>query len=86
MREFLGAIHAPSTSAGLASKLTTISRAVGAYGYEPWPLSVVKIRALGAVLKRGGYASAAQYLSAYSTTAERDHGATISGPERRTHH
>ena len=40
-------------------------------GWSPWPPTAAKVRALGAVLKDGGYISAATYFLAYRVTAER---------------
>ena len=64
-------IYAASSIAPHESRVRLVYKAMALWGWSPWPPSAPKIRALGAVLKEGGYISAAAYFSAYRVTAER---------------
>ena len=64
-------IYAASSIAPHESRVRIIHKAMGLWGWSPWPPTAAKVRALGAVLKKGNYISAAAHFSAYKVTAER---------------
>ena len=64
-------IYAASSIAPHESRVKLVYKAMALWGWYPWPPTAAKVRALGAVLKEGGYISAAAYFSAYRVTAER---------------
>ena len=72
-------IYAASSGPPVASRIRFIHRALAEWGWTAWPPSYEKIRALGAVLKAGGYRSAAHYLSQYKVSGER-RGYHFDGP------
>ena len=82
LSELRDGFYAVSSRSSQSSRLRTIEKALTAFRSPCWPLTVVRVQMLAAVLKRGGYASAAQYLSEYKLEAERQ-GQTIGGPEIR---
>ena len=64
-------IYAASTVGPRESRLRTVTTALGQWGLTPWPLDLVKVRALAASLKEGSYRSAGDYMRAYTVEAER---------------
>ena len=64
-------IYSAGSVAPHAPRVKLIRKAMALWGWSPWPLSAAKDRALGAMLKVGGYISAAAYFSAYRVTAVR---------------
>ena len=60
-----------SARASNKNKLQTVTKALAFFGYPLLPMTVDKIRAVGAALKKGHYASAASYLYAYKGHVER---------------
>ena len=53
------------------AKLRTVRRALSGWGLQPYPPTLMTIRALAATLKRGGYRSAASYLWLYKAESQR---------------
>ena len=78
LTELREGFYAPSSRSSNASRLRTIEKALAAFRSPSWPLTVERIHMLAAILKRGHYASAAQYLSDYKLEAERQ-GQTMGG-------
>ena len=71
MDAFVLGMHAASSTHVRQVKLTTVSRLLGLWGLAPHPLTVDKIRVLGAALKAGGYRTAESYLLLYRGEAVR---------------
>ena len=64
-------VYAATTSGPRASRLRTVRRVLSQWGLDANPLSVEAVKVLGAVLKRGGYRSAAAYLSVARVESEK---------------
>ena len=75
-------IFAPSNKQVVAAKLKTVTKALAFWGFDLYPPTEEKIRALGAALKYCGYRSAPTYLSIYRVHAERA-GHDLSGSLKR---
>ena len=71
VQELLRDVHAPSTRKAQEMKWRTVVRALEPWSLDPCPPSREAIVALGAALKKGGYASAESYLTLLKTVAER---------------
>ena len=69
--KFLEDVHAPSQRHVVRAKLQTVERAMEMWKLDPFPPSVEKIQALGAVLKAGRYKSSESYFAIYKAEAER---------------
>ena len=64
-------IYAPTTATAMQAKQKTIRTILGFWDKQELPLTVDKILALAAGLKKGGYRSATSYLELYKGVAER---------------
>ena len=64
-------VYAPSNQHVVKYRWRTIERALALFGHVPFPPSVQKVLALGAVLKHGKYKSADVYLSLFKVECER---------------
>ena len=64
-------IYAPTTVRAMQAKSKTIRKILSFWGFQELPLTVEKILALSAGLKKGNYRSATSYLELYKGVAER---------------
>ena len=71
MDAFVLGMHAASSTHVRQVKLTTVGRLLGLWGLTPYPLTVDKVKVLGAALKAGGYRTAESYLLLYRGEAVR---------------